>query len=580
MRYAVIVVCILAGLLAGQARGEETLALSKSLIGIKVTDPEKQLTRFAPLLGMIDGLIPAGAPGAPNARANMTTVTAMMRDMVDGLARLPGVDARGDVWVVVMPPEKVGDIPPLIEDNGEMKPNPALEPPVYLVLPLTDPPAFRAYYEKADPPTKLRFTFAGNFAVGSMTAAPKFTGVELDLPLLSTFDITLSFQIANLELTPIGENMPPLLEPMALPVIDLIHEQQENVLRIEVGLTMDGPDLREEIFVIPVADSPLARGMENPAPDTIAGDYAAYLPKNLAYCGASGPALAGAPGTSQFMLRVAFGILAGFLPEERGMALAESFGALMNQCSGGRAIGVTVPADPEAGAALVGVYHIANEADARAIVRAFVNELILTSDTVLGGMLSNTVQFDVKPDKETIEGLPVDCITVGMVEADAAEVNNDDAPVFTTPVPFNLECRVAYLGDKMLVTMGYESNQEMAALIRRIRQPGEDNFTAGDSYRTLKQNIAEKAIGFESIALRDLSMVVTSWLPPDQRERASMFIALFPPQGPPITTCQEIQPGYLYGSVRVPGGQLNFLYSAMKALQTMLAPQPEAKREE
>jgi hypothetical protein len=575
-----VVVCILAGLLAGQARGEETLALSRSLVAIKVTNPELQLIRFAPLLGMIDGLVPAGTPGAPNARASMTSVTAMLGDMVKSLTRLPGVDARGDLWVVIMPPAKAEEIPPLIDEDGVMKPNPALAPPVYLVLPLTDAKAFNTYYEKDKAATTLRYTVAGEYAVGHMTETPRFTGVEFDLPQLTTFDIALSFQIANIDLAPMGENMPPMLEPMVLPVIELVNEQRDNVLRVEMGLTMDARDLRVETFVIPVADSPLARSLEEPAPDTTAFDYAAYLPKDLAYCGASGPALVGAPGTAQFLLRMAFGILAGFLPEERGLALAESFNALMAQSTRGRAVGITVPADANAGAALVGVYRVTDEGEARKAMRAFVQELTRAGETVMGGMLSNIIRFDLKPEKETIEGLPVDCITVSMVQTDAPDGEKDEAPILPAPVPFNLECRVAYLGDKMLVTMGYASNQEMAALIKRIRQPGADGFTTGANYRTLKQNIAEKANGFESIALRDLSLVVTSWFPPDQRTNARKFITLFPPQGPPITTCQEMRPGYLYGAVCVPGGQLDFLYSAMKAAQTMWAPTTETEREE
>jgi len=573
------VVCILACLLAGQAWGEESLALSKSLIAVKVTHPEMQLTRFAPLLAMIDDLVPAGTPGAPNARANMTTVTAMLQEMVASLKRLPGVDVEGDLWLVIMPPPKAEEVPPLIEEDGAMKPNPALAPPIYLVLPLNDAAAFRAANEKRDPQTILHYTVAGNFAVGSMTKAPAFTGVDLDLPLLTTYDIALSFQIANLDLTPMGGNMPPMLEPVVQPVLELVNEQRENVLRVELGMTMEGRDLREESYIIPVADSPLARSLADPAPDTTAFDYAAYLPKDLAYCGANGPALVGAPGTAQFLLRMTFGILAGFLPEDRGTALANSFAALMAQCTRGRAVGITVPADANAGATLVGVYRITNEQDARAVVRTFVKELTLTGKSVMGGMLSNIVQFDLKPEQEKIEGLPVDGITVKMVQTEAPAGEKTGAPALPAPIPFNLEGRVAYLGDKMLVTLGYASNQEMAALIKRIRQPGADSFTAGADYRTLKQNIAEKAGGFESIALRDLSMVVTSWLPPDQRGNARKFIALFPPQGPSITTCQEMLPGCLHGTVCIPGGQLDFLYSAVKAAKTMWMTPPAVKGE-
>jgi len=573
MRYVMAVICVLACLLAGQAWGEETLALSKSIVAVKITNPEKQLTVFAPLLTMVDGLMPADTPGAPNARATMTNVTKILREMVESLKRLPGVNAQGDLWVAVMPPAKLDEIPPVVEEDGVMKPNPELAPPIYLVLPLTDAEAFRAYCEQdGNPPTNLRYTIAGKYAVGNVTKAPAFNTVALDLPLITKYDVVLSFQLANIDLTPFRDNLPPMLEPMVLPVLDVMGEQQANVQRVEVGLTMNDRDLSEEAYAVPVPGSPLAHSLETWKPDDIAFDYAGYLPKKLAYCGASGPSLPGAPGTAQLMMRMAFGILAGFLPDDRGEALTRGFTALMTQCSQGRALGITTPADPNAGATLVAVYRVTNDREARDAMRAFIKELALTRDSVMGGMLSNFLVFNLKPGAETIEGLPVDRINIKVVPPGAPVGENKP------PLAFSLEGRVAYLGDKMLVTLGYANNGEMAALIKRVRQPG-NGFTLSEG---LKQAIGEKAGGFESFALRDLCLVTTSWLPPAQREGARKFLTLFPPQAQPITTSQDVRNGMLHGEIRVPAEQLNFLYALTKAVMTIrpaTTPAPEGKGE-
>ncbi|MHB0938830.1 MAG: hypothetical protein ACYDCO_22070 [Armatimonadota bacterium] len=577
MRYCVAVLCVLACMLAGLAQGGETLALSKSMIAVKITQPEKQLAVFAPVLNMIDGLFPTETPGAPNAKATMTNVTAMLQDLVESLKRLPGVDAQGSLWVAVMPPALGEDIPPVIEVDGVMKPNPDLMPPIYLVLPLTDPQAFRTYYAQGNP-TTLRYTICGKYAVGHMTKAPSFTAVNLDLSLITARDVALSVQMANYDLSQMA--VPPMLEPMVQPVLDVMQEQQENVERVEVGLTMVGRDLSMDSFAIPVPGSPLARSLAAPKLDTTAFDYAGYLPKNLAYCGASGRALVGAPGTAQFMMRIGFGILAAFLPEDRGQALTKSLSALMTQCSQGRAIGIIGPENADAGATMVAVYRVANEREARSAARAFVKELVLTRDSVMNGMLANVVTFDLKPDAEKIEGLAVDRIELKMAQPPAPPANEAPAdggapaPV-VAPVPFALDGRVAYLGDKMLVTLGYGSTPQMAALIKRVRQPDNAGFTASRSYESLKGSIAEKSVGFESITLRDLSMVVTSWFPPNQRKEAMMFLAMFPPQNTPITTFQEIKDGRLHGGITIPGGQLDFLYSLVKAAQTMRTPAPQ-----
>jgi len=569
MRNFVVVLGLLACMLAGLAQGGESLALSKSMVAVKITQPEKQLMVFAPLLNMIDGLFPEETPGAPNAKATMTNVTALLQGMVESLKKLPGVDAQGSLWVAVMPP-KGGDIPPVIEENGVMKPNPDLLPPIYLVLPLTDPQAFRAYYEKGNPPTNLRYTICGKYAVGNMAKAPAFTAVTLDLPLITNRDVALSIQMANYDLSQM--TVPPMLEPMVKPVLEVMKEQQDNVERVEVGLTMVDHDLSLDSYAVPVPGSVLARSLAAPKADTTAFDYAGYLPKNLAYCGAGGPALVGSPGTAQFMTRIAFGILASFLPEEHGQALMKSYTALLTQCSQGRALGITVPANADAGATLVAVYHVTNEKEARSSVRAFVKELVLSRDSVKNDMLTNIVTFDLKSDTEKIEGLPVDRIEVKMVQPAAektAQPKDEKNTKAAAPPPFSLDGRVAYLGDKMLVTLGYASNQEMAALIKRVRQPDNAGFTASRGYQALKGTIAEKSTGFESIALRDLCMVAITWFPPNQRKEASMFLSMFPPQNPPITTFQEIKDGRLHGGVTVPGGQLSFLYSLVKAAQTM-----------
>jgi len=54
--------------------------------------------------------------------------------MVEQLKRLPGVDAQGDLWIVFMPPPAGAEIPPVITEDGVIKPNPELAPPAYLVL--------------------------------------------------------------------------------------------------------------------------------------------------------------------------------------------------------------------------------------------------------------------------------------------------------------------------------------------------------------------------------------------------------------------------------------------------------------
>ena len=88
------------------------------------------------------------------------------------------------------------------------------------------------------------------------------------------------------------------------PLFDFIKEERANVRHAEAGVAMVGDDLSAEFYVVPVAGSPLAQSLADPQQAEVAAEYAGYLPDNLAYCGASGPMLKGAPGSARTLLKI------------------------------------------------------------------------------------------------------------------------------------------------------------------------------------------------------------------------------------------------------------------------------------
>ncbi len=612
MRRLFVLFVVVAAMLVACAEDKGPLLLSKSVMAIKITDPERQVIAFAPLLGLVDDFIATVASGSKfDAKHTEKSATTELTALADKLAKVPGINAKGDLWMVIMPALKDAEVAPL---DGKGNVNPAAMPPMYVVLPLDDAAAFQTYAKGS---TKPAMFVSGDYGIITMNGkAPAFEGVTFDLPLVTKRDIVLSMQMSNMDVDAIKAKAPPMMQSLLTPITDLLDEQKRNFLRAEIGIAMVKDDLSLESFVIPVPNSPLAKCLANDQPDGIAVQYAGYLPENLAVCSASGPLLQGSPGSVHALLKLAFSFLNLALPPSRAQAFNKSLDALMAQCTQGRALGIITP--PRVGAAsstLVAVYHVTDAQTAKTAVRTFVKELTLTRDAVMGGMLSNTITLDLKPEGEMIGEVPVDIVKVTITAGDESTPAKPPTPpvkpsapatkptagstahkaptkatsakpapkpapkpaVKPAPVPAKpaspfptklvFECRLGYLDDKMLVTFGYDARQQMEALVTRVQQQ-QPGFTAGARYQELKAMIPQKARAFETCSLLDLCTVGVSWVPGDSRKDMQKFLSIFPQQNAVISTYEEIQDGRLHSEIIIPNEEFKFVFSLAKAAMT------------
>ena len=573
MRRILLVLLLLTAMVGVRAAGETTLALSKSLMAFRVTNPAKQLDTFSPVLELVDGLIESASQKNPQHPAPATSASEALRHGIAEYANIPGVNTDGDLWFVQMPLTP-GQMVPTLEPGREHAPvDPAKQPPSYVLVPLKDPTGFQQFL--AAPPKAgekpAQGIVIGNVGVVALSGPkPAFTNLAMDLPLISHAGVVGSFQISNFDVDSLQANAPPTLMQLLAPLNTLLQEQQQNQQRMEIGLSMDANDLLLETYIVPVPNSPLAKAINAPAGDGLALEYAGYLPDNLAYCGAGGPLMKGAAGVGNNLARVAFGVLQQFMPPENAVAFNASMERNMALCSQGRALGITTPDAHGKGAAFVAVYHTAGEKEARATVQEFVEQLAQSSETVMGGVLSEGLAFSNKPAAETIAGVPVDVITLTVknIGVTPKAVGGDNTPGAVKPAaPPSLifETRVAYLGDKMLCAVGDTSKQQIEGMLTRIREktPG---YTASPRFQTLKTTFSPKVRGFETWATLDLTHTVVSLIP-GGNGNADMkkFLAIFPPQHTAISSNQEIQNGHLHSVLRVPDEQLRYLYTLLNA---------------
>ncbi len=549
------------------AQAPTTLALSKSLLAVRITHPDEQLKRFAPLLTLVDGVMSSERmPGNAETRRMVASASQALQRMLGTLKKLPGINPTGDLWVVVMPAE----VPPAGKPANL---------PLYVLVPLKDPAAFKVALTKGTRPTQFRYTVCGNYAVGNADRTPAFLTVAPDLKLITTRKVALSLQVANLDMAAVPGTLSPVLAALLQPMHAMLAAQQQNVQRLELGATMTGKDLALEGYTVAVPGSPLANSLADGVTTALPHEFAAYLPDSLAYVNASDPMLPGAPGTAQTLLRVSIGILGAFLPEERSEALQQSLDHLAQQCSQGRVIAVTAPAgaasttapqSATADATLLAVYRITGAHDARAALHAFIAELAKSRAEVKEEVWSNTLTFELTPGAEQIGALPVDLVKLTITPPPLSV--RSGAAAAAQPVvipPFALECRITFLPDKMLVAMGPRSQAELAALLQRI-QAHTPGFTAGARYREIKAAIGPTARRFESASLLTFCRVMSGWIPPGkQRDQLGMLLSVFPPQQSAILISEEIEPGRLHSVMTIPGEQLDFLYSLLKAGQQL-----------
>ena len=140
-----------------------------------------------------------------------------------------------------------------------------------------------------------------------------------------------------------------------------------------------------------------------------------------------------------------------------------------------------------------------------------------------------------------------------------------------------IEGHIAYIGDKMAISLGKKSRQEMAGMLARIQQktPG---FTASPRFLAFQKSLSPKARGFETYSTLDLSHAVVNLIPMSKAKNdLTNYLNTFPPQRTVINTYQEVLPGQLHSVLRIPDEQLRYVYTILNAA-IMMAPEPPAAK--
>lgn len=552
-----ITLCCLA--LGALAQGP--LALSETLLAVRITDPARQLTTYAPLLTMVHEL--KALQPAANAPAKPAPT---LEEFVKIISAIPGANAKGDVWIVSTPPTKPLTKAP-VEDEALQLGRPRGNS--YLLLPLTDQAAFATFLQAeaaSGKPDAARGLVLGKTGLLVLEGdIPTYTEIKYDLPLQTKREVALSLKISNaqavMDTFSAGE-----MAAFLMPAFGVLNEMQQNQQRMECGLAMQGDDLSLEFFSQPRPDSALAKALVAGKMEPQAFELAAYLPENMAYCGAGAPMLPGAPGTAHIVLRFGTGLLTVFMPPEVQKPLSTNLEALLAQCRNGRVVGVTTPpAGKPDDAAVVAIYRVNAAEEARTAMRGFAQELQRLSE-MMAGAGQGGMKYCFTANGEQIGDVPIDLIAFDITPQQKPQEMRDGmalGDMVQMPPVVKFDARIAYLNNLMLIAVGPAGKQHLTGMLARVKS-GQAGFTASQRYTKLKETLPATARGFESISTIDLCKVFIGQFPEKQRKDALMFLSLFPPQRTVISSYQEIKDGTLRGEVRIPQEQMQFVYSLLR----------------
>ncbi len=537
----------------------ETLVLSRADMVMKITDPARQLKAFTPVLDMLDGM------AAYEKSVKGVSPGSKLRKEWGQFAKIPGVDARGDFWIVLMPPPATTKAAASPDTANGAKGAIPIHFPRYTLVPLADKAAFAQYLRNG----QLSGAVSGNYGIVTDTPSnPPYRDIKFDVTLHSKREISIALLHGGDAMSLANKTFP------ALDIIPLGDNPLRNVdvRQVDVGLAMVGEDLSLEYYLVPTKGGVLEKGLRRAGENEMAMEYAGYLPAKLAYCSASGVMLDGAPGITRIVFGLANAFLTTVFPPEVSEKFDNSVKTLMNQCSNGRAVGLTVsPKDPKKSPTLVAVYHIVSAPEAEAAVHDFITQVQQVRKTVREGVLAPLFTVELKPAAETIAGTPVDVVNITVnFHPEARGKASPDAAGTT----LHYTCRVAYLKDTMLFTVGEDSPAQMTAVLERINKHTA-GFTASTQYQSLKASLPARTYSFTSFATHDLASALVKLVALDKDKIAGLqLLSVLPAQHTVVLTYQEVQTGVLRGELRLPAEQLNFCYTLLKAMTVQLTNTP------
>ncbi|MEI6518492.1 MAG: hypothetical protein WCO98_00370 [bacterium] len=482
---------------------QDTITLSKATGIIKISNPMQIIDEYSPLLKKIDRVIdtmPADIKKKNDKDTKLPSdVAGEIRRHLNDAAINACIDIRGDIYIAMYMDvdayreymaEQMSELSAMTEDGAKpVKKNEkeqlAKMLKVYglkIIIPISDMAKFETLFnefkkkELTDSP--VNFTMIDKYAVVTFDKDKlKATKIDFDVTFKSKCSIASHSNNPGDEyMDAIQENMPMMVMPFITPFLDFEKQMMKEIKSSDSGIGVVNDNIMMETFITPIVGGKLDATLKAPTSPDAANEALAMMPADMAMASTEIGMGEGYPSSNEIVNVLLKTIAASGTPA-KSTGLIKAVKSLQDQTAKGGACGFTLPGDTATStSSMVMVYDVKSETGARDAMTAIVNAFPAFIGGIMNGVVANDVKLYNRKDAAKVNGITSDLFRL-VVKGSSQETEMTGKPA---PDMANIEMRVAYVNNKMIVTVGKNSLPTLEAMLKGI--DAKTTFTTSGSY--------------------------------------------------------------------------------------------------
>ncbi len=561
---------------------QETLTLSKATTVVKISNPMRIIDEYSPLFKKIDRFIDS-MPADVKLKGDKTNqmpsdVAGEIRRKFNDAAINTCIDIRGDVYVAMFMDveayrEFMAEQMSVLEEGGMKPPQKNDKEQVAkmlkmyglkVIIPISDTAKFELLFnqmkkkEMADTP--VTFDMVDKYAVLSFDKdKTKVTKIDFDVNFKSKYSIaTHSSNPGEEYFEVLQENMPILIMPFITPLLDFEKQMLKEVKSTDSGIGMVDDNIMLETFLTPIAGGKLDNSLKNPASPDAANEALAMMPKNIVTAATEIGMGEGYPSSSD-IYNVLLKTIAASGSPAKSAPLIKAVKLLQAQTSRGGACAFTLPEDTATStSSMVLIYDIKSETGARDAMNGIVTAFPIFTGGILNGMMANELKLFGKKDVVKVNGISSDLYRLVVKAPDTTMTGKAPAADMA-----NIEMRVAYVNNKMIVTVGKNSLPALESILKGI--DAKDTFIASNLYTGIMEQMPAK--GIRNIVFISIPGVVKAgvktFVPGPDKDKIMKLLTRITEPKSNIVGYDEIKDGDDHTVIIYPTEQIDYIINSV-----------------
>jgi hypothetical protein len=565
---------------------QEAITLSKATGVFKISNPMQIIDEYSPLFKKIDRVVdtmPADFKKKADKDSKMPSdVAGEVRRYLNDAAINACVDIRGDFYVAMYMDvdayreymaEQMSEISAMQEDG--MKPvkkndkeQIAKMLKIYglkIIIPISDMEKFEKLFneikkkEMSDSP--VSFTMIDKYAVITFDKEKlKATRIDFDVTFKSKCSIASHSNNPGDEyMDAIQDNMPMMIMPFITPILDFERQMLKEIKSSDAGFGVVNDNIMMETFLTPVPGGKLDAALKAPSSPDAANEALSMLPANMVMASTEIGMGEGYPSGAD-IINVLLKTIAASGTPAKSASLIKAVKVLQEQTNKGGACGFTLPGETAAStSSMVMIYDVKSETGARDAMTAIVNAFPTFVGGILNGMVANELKLFYRKDAAKINGISTDLYRL-IMKGFSQETEMTGKPAAEM---VNIEMRVAYVNNKMIIAVGKNSLTVLEAILKGI--DAKTTFTTSDAYTGMMAQLP--ATGVRNVAYISMPGVVKAaiktFVPGTDKDKILKVLTRVAAPKKSIVGYDEIVGGDDHTVVLYPLDQVDYIINAV-----------------